>query len=104
MMFMMPMPPTISEMVAIAASSAVMVCPARLSVPDISCMLTWSICGMLARMNAATEVLRPLVSASEACVFTVKSSGLEPPPMPGDCSPPREAPLASPAGLESPMW
>ena len=37
---MIPMPPTISEMAAIAASKAVIVVPARCSVPLISSRLT----------------------------------------------------------------
>ena len=38
--FMIPIPPTTSEIAAIAASSAVMVVPARCSVPLISSRLT----------------------------------------------------------------
>ena len=56
MMFMMPMPPTISEMAAMLPSSAVIVDPARLSVLDISCSVTSSSFGMLASAKAATDV------------------------------------------------
>ena len=56
MMFMMPMPPTISEIAAIPPSSAVIVAPARCSVLAISCRFTSSSFGMFARMNAATDV------------------------------------------------
>ncbi len=56
MMFMMPMPPTTSEMPAMLASSAVIVVPARLSVPDISSIVAESSFGMLASANAATSV------------------------------------------------
>ena len=74
MMFMMPIPPTTSEIAAIPASSAVIVVPARCSVLVISCRFTSSSFGMFASTNAATEVYSPFVSASDACVLTVKSS------------------------------
>ena len=86
MMFMMPMPPTISEMAAMLPSSAVMVLPARLSVLDISCSVTSSSFGMFASANAATEVYNPLVTLAAACVFTVKSS--TPDAVPGSWLPP----------------
>ena len=56
MMFMMPMPPTMSEIAAMLPSSAVIVDPARLSVLDISCSVISSSFGMLASANAATDV------------------------------------------------
>ena len=56
MMFMMPMPPTISEIAAMLPSSAVIVDPARLSVLDISCSVISSSFGMFASANAATDV------------------------------------------------
>ena len=72
------------------ASSAVIVVPARLSVPDISSIVAESSLGMLASANAATSVYRPLVTCAAASVFTVKSSAgpIRPLPPPGDCSPP----------------
>ena len=76
MMFMMPMPPTISEIAAMLPSNAVIVEPARLSVLDISCSVTSSSFGMLARAKAATEVYSPLVTFAAAWVLTVKSSAL----------------------------
>jgi hypothetical protein len=56
MMFMMPMPPTISEIAAMLPSRAVMVEPARLKVLDISCNVISSSFGMFASANAATDV------------------------------------------------
>ena len=45
--------------------------------------LTSSSFGMFARMNAATDVYSPFVSASDDWVFTVKSSGAPPTPVTG---------------------
>ena len=78
MMFMMPMPPTISEIAAMLPSSAVMVEPARLSVPDISCSVTSSSFGMFARANAATEITQLLrqrhrISNPDDDDFTVRT-------------------------------
>ena len=56
MMFMMPTPPTTSEIAAMPASSAVIVVLARASVAFISSRFTSSSFGMFARMNAATDV------------------------------------------------
>ena len=56
MMFMMPMPPTTNEIAAMLARSAVMVAPARLSVPAISSIDASSSFGMLASAKAATSV------------------------------------------------
>jgi hypothetical protein len=50
------MPPTTSEMPAMLASSAVIVVPARLSVPAISYIVAESSFGMLASAKAATSV------------------------------------------------
>ena len=83
MMFMMPTPPTTSETAAMPARSAVIVVLARCSVAFISARFTSSTFGMFARMNAATDVYSPLVSASCDCVFTVKSSGMPPRPLCG---------------------
>ena len=45
---------------------------ALLSVPAISCELVWSICGMFARMNAATEVMMKVqISRERGTVFSV---------------------------------
>ena len=51
MIFMIPMPPTTSEIAAMPASSAVIVVPARCNVLVISCIFTSSSFGMFASTN-----------------------------------------------------
>ena len=76
MMFMIPMPPTMSETAAMLPSSAVIVRIARSSVRPSCSSVTFSRPETLPTTARATSGRRPpLASAWRACVVTVKSSG-----------------------------
>ncbi len=76
MMFMMPMPPTISDTAAMLASSAVIVFVARSSVRPSCSSVTFSSPPTLPTTARATSGRRPpFASDCRAWVATVKSSG-----------------------------